>query len=197
MCLKTWIVVSLILSVSTGFTQVLTEERLADETIYRSLEEALQNVNDVYILDLSKSKLDSIPNDVFQLVNLNKLLLKKNKIKHISPQIEKLKFLQELDLSKNKLEKFPVVLSNNSHLRILRLGSNEIEQVPMALGQLKGLVELDLWDNNLHNIPSEISNLKSLKKLDLRLAQFSDAEQKKIQSYTKAKVYFSNSCDCD
>ncbi|MCI5059183.1 MAG: hypothetical protein MRY83_23930, partial [Flavobacteriales bacterium] len=103
-----------------------------------------------------------------------------------------------LDLGKNKLESFPVVLTGNENLKILRLGSNLIEQIPIKIGGFKSLEELDLWDNNLHNIPEEIGKIPTLKKLDLRLAQFSDKEQKQIQSYIPAaKVYFSNSCDCD
>jgi Leucine-rich repeat (LRR) protein len=59
--------------------QVLSPESLDTMKVYYDLNQALQNPQNVFRLDLSKKKLKDIPPEVFQLINLNELILDKTK----------------------------------------------------------------------------------------------------------------------
>src|SRR4051812_37346887 len=55
--------------------------------IYRSLKDASANPEKVFRLNLSKSKLDTFPPEIFAFKNLTELDLSKNKMEEIPPQI--------------------------------------------------------------------------------------------------------------
>jgi Leucine-rich repeat (LRR) protein len=88
---------------------------------YTSLDKALENIKGIRILDLSKDGLNEIPQEVFQLVNLEELILFKNKIKQIPPQIKDLKRLKWLALSRNEIESLPPEIGDLKMLENLSL----------------------------------------------------------------------------
>jgi Leucine-rich repeat (LRR) protein len=179
----------------TAHPGVLAQE---DTTrIYTSLELALRNPDRVERLDLTKTRLDTFPAEIFQLKNLRELRLAKNKIPSIPPQIAQLQKLEILDVSRNKLTGIPVELFSCVHLKQLILNQNLIPNVPREIAHLQELEYLDLWSNELETLPQEISKCKRLKEVDLRVININTTEQKHIQQLLpKAKVYMSPSCNC-
>ncbi len=129
---------------SNSPAQLLDEKQLDKVKRFTSLQEALINPGQVYILDLSGKGIKALPG-----------------------QIVKLKRLQILILSNNYLEKLPDQIGQISHLQILRVDHNKLKEVPKSMGNLFYLQELDLSHNQLTWIPYEFANLKHLEKLSL------------------------------
>ena len=165
--------------------------------VYRSLEAALQQPENVYRLDLSKKKLASVPPEITRLVNLRELDLSRNKIREVPAELGQMKNLQKLNLASNKIKQLPPEIGSLTNLVYLGLNRNLIESLPSSIGSLKMLQTLELWDNELDSIPDEIGQLKNLKVLELRGILFSEEEQQRIQSLLpETTIYFSPSCHC-
>ena len=180
-----------------GSSQVLSERKLDTCYIYTTIEKASKTPNDVYVLDLSKSKLKAFPVEILNFKNLNILKLGKNKIASVPEGISKLLFLQEVDLGKNKLDAFPGGLVELVNLKKLVLNQNYIEGIPFMIKNLQKLEYLDMWSNNLRSFPESLNELINLKELDLRVIQFSKEEKERITKLVpNAKIHFSASCNC-
>ena len=72
---------------------------------YTSLEEALENKDKVYKLDLSSNQLTSFPESIGNLSNLQELMLSNNQLTSLPESIGDLSNLQWLFLSDNNLTK--------------------------------------------------------------------------------------------
>lgn len=165
--------------------------------VFTSLEDALKNPKEVYILDLSKSKLKVAPENISELVNLRQLDLSKNKISELPLSFNKLAYLEKIHLDKNEFKTFPVVLVELTKLKEISISQNEVYGIPHDIKNLQDLEILDMWSNNLYEIPDSMSELKNLRIFDLRVIQFSDAEMERIANLLpNTKIHFSNSCNC-
>ncbi len=166
--------------------------------IYRSLSEALVHPENVYRLNLSKSKLDSFPDDIFLLKNLVELDISKNNIEELPDRIGELKNLRILRAGNNHLVHLPESIGQLQNLEVLSLNRNVIVDLPHTIGQLQNLQVLELWDNEIESLPEELGDLNNLKVLELRGIIFTDEEQHHIDSLiTKsAKIHMSPSCNC-
>lgn len=189
----------ILFSSKVSIAQDVVAAPLIDDTsyIYRSISVAMQNPDKVYILNLSKTKMKEIPEEVFKFRNLRELDLSKNRIDSLPSEIGTLVMLRSLNLSSNKLEKLPDEIGQLSSLTYLNLNRNRISALPPAIGNLSNLEVLELWDNELFGIPDQIANLKKLKAIELRGILFSNDEAARIDSLLpNTKVFMSPTCDC-
>ncbi|KAF2291084.1 hypothetical protein GH714_019750 [Hevea brasiliensis] len=111
------------------------------------------NCTELYALDLSRNKLTgTIPDEVFGLKKLSKLLLLGNSLSGGLPRS----------------------IANCQSLVRLRLGENQLSgQIPKEIGQLQNLVFLDLYVNHFSGaIPIEIANITVLELLDVHNNHF-------------------------
>ena len=151
---------------------LLTPHLIAQQPCYKSLEEALKEKDCVECIDLTKSKLKTIPKEIYQFPNLKKLILSRNKIKHI-----------------------PDTLSHLAHLHYLDLSSNYIDSLPPTLSTLN-IDTLIMWDNPIYHLP-ESFEAWDLKYLDLRAIQMNRTEQKNIKKlFPKARIRMDHPCNC-
>lgn len=185
------------------FQNVYTQTELLDSLeldrafVYTSIEEAMQNPEKVIKLELKKKKLKQIPQEVFQLPNLQYLDLSKNKIRELPDEIGQLTSLQYLMLSKNELQELNPKIGNLKNLYFLEINNNELTALPFDIGKLEKLHYLDLWSNEIGRFPDELKNLKDLKVMDLRVIMIPDNDQKRIQSLLPhTKIHFSPYCKC-
>ncbi len=186
----------LIVNISIS-SQLLSEKSLDTCKVFKNIESAKQNPKAVYILDLSKRKLSSIPKEIVLFENLQVLKLSKNKISEIDSSISFPLLIQEINLSKNKLELFPTNFFKLKNLKRLILNQNIIINIPDEIIELQNLVYLDMWSNNLSKVTNNIKFLTKLETLDLRVIMFSNKEKDRITSLLpNTKVHFSNSCNC-
>jgi hypothetical protein len=79
-------------------------------------------------LNLSNKNLLFVPQEAFQLKNVEDLRLNGNKLFDLSPDIQYLKKLRMIDLSDNQFTRFPSCESKN--LLILKMTGNPIEEMP-------------------------------------------------------------------
>jgi Leucine-rich repeat (LRR) protein len=114
------------------------------------------HLKEVYLED--QVRIDSLPNDIGKLTDLNTLVITKSKIRYIPKSIGELKKLKIL------------VIAWGGRLR----------EVPPEIGELKELIELDLFRNKLKTLPPEIGKLKKLRKLILGENDFSEIEKERI-----------------
>jgi len=177
--------------------QMLIKVELDTCRIYTSLDAANQNPLEVYVLDLSKSKLTSFPMEILEMKNLHILKLSKNKIITVPDSISILVNLIELDLEKNLLSEFPIGITKLVNLKKLVLSQNTIVSIPFDIKNLQKLEYLDMWSNELSYFPDSMKEMTALKVIDLRVIQFSRTERAYILSlFPTAKVLLSESCNC-
>lgn len=166
--------------------------------IYRSLREAMLNPERVFRLNLSRSRIDTFPAELFSFPNLQELDLSRNRLDSIPAGIGTLSHLKRLNLANNKLAQLPEEIGQLTELTFLGLNRNVLVSLPPTIGRLENLEYLELWDNELDDVPDEIANLKNLKVLEMRGILFTDEQQARIDSLVvkSAKIYMSPSCVC-
>lgn len=170
-----------------------TGKKIPVEILSR-IEEARESRS--HVLDLSRLNevvvLDSIPEEVFELVFLEELNLNRIGISTIPSEIVQLSNLRRLNVSNNKIKTLPVFLNQLSYLNTFYFGGNSLEQIPgwitdrkdwIGLGLSRlflqkvpdwlsyqlNLEYLNLSSNMLDEIPDWISRLDKLQSLDLSM----------------------------
>jgi len=148
----------------------LTED---DDDYYsdiRWLPPSIGKLQNLVELDLSRPKLlKELPEEIGDLVSLNKMNLSNAGITSLPPSIGRLQNLVKLDLSYTKnLFQLPEEIGDLINLNELKLGFSKITSLPSSIGQLKNLKYLNLaWTRNLSELPDEIGDLASLSILRL------------------------------
>ncbi len=176
---------------------VLISQEIDSGKVYKSLELALENPEEVFHLNLKAQRLDSIPAGVFQLTSLKTLILKRNRIQRIPAEIKNLQKLEVLNLSGNRIAELPLDMFELKVLKELRLGKNELLIIPSEVNRLQELQIFDAWSNRLANLPTEFGDLKKLNFIDLRVNPISEENQNYIRDLTPyVKVNMSLSCNC-
>ncbi|MDZ4823237.1 MAG: hypothetical protein SH856_07245 [Flavobacteriales bacterium] len=190
------IFIALLSSVSSH-AQLLSADELDSTFVYSSLEEALQNPQVVYRLNLTKHKLKDFPQDIFQFANLNELVLDRNRIVIVPDEIAGLKYLQKLSISRNALDTLSPAICSLENLRYLNVGDNYITGIPEEIENLKQLNTFILWQNPVEFFPTEIGMLENLKELDILHIDLNAEEQDDLRNILpNCVIHFSPPCNC-
>jgi internalin A len=118
-------------------------------------------------LDLSRSNITQLPEELGQLTHLQLLSLSDNQLTHIPPELGRLANLGVLSLSDNQLTHIPSELGYLANLNILSLSDNQLTHIPPELGHLTNLDILSLEHNQLTYISPELGHLANLQILSL------------------------------
>lgn len=176
--------------------QFLSPAQLDTAYVFRSLDEALKNPEEVYSLRL-KVKRGKIPAEVFDLPYLHVLELKRGKITELPDDFTRLNNLIRLDLTNNRFNSIPQVLFQMPQLEVLRLGKNEISRVPEAIVEMKNLQVLDLWSTEVPRLPLVIAEMESLREVDMRMIEISQEDQDYlVELMPEVNFQFSVPCNC-
>ncbi len=179
------------------FSQLLDSAQFHSATIYTNLNEALQNSDKVYRLDLSKKKLKVFPMEILKFKNLQELNLSKNKLDSLPEQIGLLTNLQILNVMGNKLLYLPDSIGELKNLKKIVGSRNSLLAIPKRIGDCENLEILDLWENDISTFPEELSKLKKLRWMDLRVILLNDEDHERIRKLLpNTKIFFSPSCKC-
>ena len=114
------------------------------------------------LLNLSLRKINNIPLEVFNVLNIEQLNLSKNELTKIPVDIEKMINLTHLYLSNNNLSFLPEELFNLVKLKHLDINNNDLIDISTKIGNLIKLEYLHLEYNKLIALPDEIENLRGL-----------------------------------
>ena len=145
-----------------------------EDFVYKSLDTALENPDQVYQLQLRRKVFTAFPKELNKFSNL-----------------------KVLDLSKNKIKAFPDSLAFLSNLKTLHLSRNQIELIPATIALLKSLEELDLWNNYIDELPEELTHLKNLRMLDIRGVALNYSKYNTYLEMMKGvELFISEPCDC-
>ena len=109
--------------------------------------------------------LESVPESVWELANLEELRLDSNKLKTLSPAITKLAKLRKLSTGGNQFEGFPEAVCKLEQLEGLSVGGCQLRVLPSSFASLRNLLELQLDNNAFEQLPEVICELRSLRKL--------------------------------
>lgn len=133
----------------------------------RSVPQSLFNLVQLEELYLSLNELAELPESLAELSHLRELYLSMNEISNLPEAIGSLGQLQVLDLSNNRLSVLPRSVAGLLQLRSLNLSANRIAELPSAVLGLQNLRELNLTDNCLEELPADARQLSRLNGLFL------------------------------
>ncbi len=162
------------------------------QTYYRNITEVLKNPQNIRILNLSGSKLTTLPGEIGKLQNLQLLNLDDNQLIALPKEIGQLQNLQKLLLNKNKLTTLPKEIGQLQNLQKLKLYENQLTTLPKEIGQLQNLESLDLEHNQLNALPKEIGKLQKLQTLNLKYNQLATLPEEIKQLKNLKKLYLHN-----
>ena len=193
-------IITLILffQVSFSYSQCLSLTDLDTCKIYKSLSSIKGHENQVYRVDLSKKKLDSIPAELFLLPHLQELKFNKNNLTTLPPQISNWKELQRIEIEFNSLDTIPPYLFELTHLKKIDFGYNYITTIPDRISELQELEILALWDNPIFKYSRELIEMPQLKHLDFSNNFMSESVQSALrEGLPHCKLYFPMPCQCE
>lgn len=133
----------------------------------KSLPPQISQLGDLERLYLIHNELVTLPADISHLVSLTELDVRHNYLTALPPEIGDLGKLEELYLDENILDTLPPEIGNLRRLRILDLDGNHITVLPDGFFGLRSLEQLDLRNNRLTSLPSGIGRLTNLRRLYL------------------------------
>ncbi len=176
--------------------QFLSDAQLDTSYVFKSLTEAMENPEEVYVLRL-KVKGGEIPEGLYNFPNLHVLEMKRGKISSLPDDFARLQNLVELDLSNNHLNHIPPVLFKMKQLEVLRMGKNPIDKVPEDIVAMQNLRILDLWSTQVPRLPLIMAEMESLREVDLRMIEISQEDQDYlIEFMPDVQFHFSVPCNC-
>ncbi|XP_019617594.1 PREDICTED: uncharacterized protein LOC109464924 [Branchiostoma belcheri] len=147
---------------------------------------------DVERLVLSDNRLKSIPEEIGQLQKLRELKLDNNLLTQVPQTITTLPNLQHMDLSHNKLETLPDGFSRLKQLQYLNIWNNVFKEIPEEVCSLLHLQVLDISGNPLKCLPDKISKLTGLTWLYISNCQFDEFPRQVLQLEGLEKLYMGN-----
>ncbi|KAG8233082.1 hypothetical protein J437_LFUL013082 [Ladona fulva] len=112
-------------------------------------------------------KLSKLPNDMGDIENMTKLILKDNLFSDLPSEICFFQSLKVLNVAKNKLKLLPEELGNLINLEALDVSENQLEKLPNSLSMASKLQILDASKNSITEIPQEYKHLKKLNRVNL------------------------------
>ncbi|TRY71509.1 hypothetical protein TCAL_06104 [Tigriopus californicus] len=119
-------------------------------------------------VDLSKNKLNELPEECTDFGSMEKLILYHNTIRSIPDSVVYLRSLQFLDISRNQLSYLPPSICQLPCLQGLIVNNNRLVSLPEEIGRMQSLMELDASCNEITHLPVQIGDLAALRALDLR-----------------------------
>ncbi|MBK6825088.1 MAG: leucine-rich repeat domain-containing protein [Saprospiraceae bacterium] len=129
------------------------------------------------VLWIGSNGLESVPESVWELANLEELRLDGNKLKTLSPAIAKLTKIKKLWIGGNSFEGFPEAVCKLEQLEVLFAFGCRLSVLPSSFASLRNLLELHLGDNAFEQFPEVICELRSLRKLWLNGNKLSSLPQ--------------------
>lgn len=151
--------------------QILRPKIDPNQTVFVSLEMALQVPDQVKVLSLRSQKINRISPLIKQLIHLEVLDASHNELSDLPDELWQLPHLRHVDLSHNRISSLSLAgkttLVNFTVPQILNLSHNLISEFDLNQEQFLGLEELNLSNNFLLHFKVSASETSTVLKLDL------------------------------
>jgi hypothetical protein len=196
---RVYVIISVLCLVvgSAARAQLIDYDKLDTVVVFRSLDKAMATPEVVIRLDLSKQKLQAFPMEIFQMPNLQELVLDKCRITQLPDEFKALPLLQRLSCGHNEIEQIPPSLCSLNNLRTLNLSDNIIDKIPDKIDRLTALETLALWDNQISYYPERLTEMQQLRVLDLLNNAMSRETQERLRTgLPQCKIIMSPPCAC-
>ncbi|XP_019642608.1 PREDICTED: uncharacterized protein LOC109483910 [Branchiostoma belcheri] len=155
-----------------------------------------EKVDGLLTIDLSDKGLTSVPAEVFDIRDVEHLVLSNNRLKSIPEEIGQLQKLQRLELDNNLLTQLPQAITTLPNLQVIDLSDNKLETLPDGFSRLKQLRDLYIQYNAFKEIPEEVWSLHLIKFLDIGGNPLKCLPDK-ISQLTGLTQLFINDCQFD
>nr|XP_006817047.1 PREDICTED: leucine-rich repeat and death domain-containing protein 1-like [Saccoglossus kowalevskii] len=134
----------------------------------QTIPDSLGRVFNLETLDLEGNQINDIPENL-SWTRLKKINLSKNKLKQFPTQLEKAPQLENLNLSNNTLGDTTTrtLFSTLQKLKCLNIKNTDSKHIPDGCCHSENLEELILSDNNIEEIPHDIQQMKNLQELHI------------------------------
>eukprot|EP00058_Branchiostoma_floridae_P003897 XP_002589385.1 hypothetical protein BRAFLDRAFT_77827 [Branchiostoma floridae] len=132
-----------------------------------SIPEEVFDITDLEVLDVSRNKLTSIPEAIGRLQKLYRLDAYSNMLTSLPQAIGSLQKLTHLYIYDNQLTEVPSGVCSLPNLEVLSVGKTKLSTFPPGAEKLQKLRELDIGDNQLTEVPSGVCSLPNLEVLDV------------------------------
>ena len=120
----------------------------------------------IIYLNLYGSGLDTIPETISEMTELEYLSLSANPLRFIPETINELDRLERFYIHTCQLQEIPESIGDLSNLRSIWIYNNQITSLPESFGNLEELEILKIGNNNLESFPNSFGNLQNLEELD-------------------------------
>ncbi len=131
-------------------------------------------------LELERNKLYIFPTCIFKLNNLRILTMDSNGLQVLPPEIGLLVNLEEIILNGNKLRVIPKEIGLLTNLKTLFLHNNQLETLPLEIKNITGLEVITLFGNNLNHIAPFIEDY-----FDIDIVTFMGIKLRDIVNYSE------------
>ncbi|MCI0709878.1 MAG: hypothetical protein L0154_06915 [Chloroflexi bacterium] len=123
-------------------------------------------------LSLHGMGLDTIPEEVADLTQLQVLNVSQNRLVEIPDFVGQLTNLREFAAPMNQIAEFPVVICELPEIQVIELSLNKISDLPPLIGRAYSLRHLGMAMNKLQALPVELADiLGSLRSLNVSANQ--------------------------
>ncbi|OUM66979.1 hypothetical protein PIROE2DRAFT_5721 [Piromyces sp. E2] len=125
---------------------------------------------DLTIYDSEYCPLHTVPEFIFNMPNLTKLIISDQyefNLPNITEDTIKTSKIEYLNLSKNSFTEIPNSFGYFTNLKYLNLNKNNLSDLFSSIGNLKNLAELYINDNSITVIPDSLMSIKNLKILSI------------------------------
>lgn len=133
------------------------------------------NIWDTTELEIIGGSFTYFPPDIGLLKNLKKLSVVSTKVSVVPQEVFELPNLEYLNLKNNRIESLPALFQNNQ-IKELLIGRNFLAEKALTtfFSVFKQLQVLDLGHNLLQKVPESLIDLKKLRRLNLESNLLSD-----------------------
>lgn len=132
-------------------------------------------------IDMGRSEVRSLPDDVRYLQSLHSWWLGDNALTELPDGMLALESLRYLNLDRNRLAQLPEQIGQMTSLRWLRLNGNSLTELPDSITELGALERLYLAYNRISVLPEDIGRLQQLDTLVLTGNPLQEGELERVR----------------
>lgn len=139
-----------------------------ENSTFKTLPSSIKKLQNLESLNLSRTKLNFIPVELFEFKKLKALDLSYSEINSLSNDIRKLNKLESLSLENSRISSLPQSICELVFLKYLIINNTDLDSIPKCLGNLVNLKIIFISNTFVTEFPIEILNAPQLETIHAR-----------------------------